>query len=90
MLHAVQIRAARALLDWRQEDLAGAAKVGIATIRRIERHPGPAKGYFSTVSRIQQALERAGIRFIDSGAEGGIGVRLEHAKSQRKVQRPGK
>ena len=76
MLHAAQIRAARALLDWRQDDLAGAAKVGIATIRRIERLPGPAKGYFSTVSRIQQALERAGVRFLDPDGSDGIGVRL--------------
>ena len=36
MLHASQIRAARALLGWSQEQLADAADIGVATIRRIE------------------------------------------------------
>ena len=44
MLFAAQIRAARALLDWRQDDLARAADVGITTIRRIEAQPGPVMG----------------------------------------------
>src|SRR5262249_50787970 len=61
MLFAAQIRAARALLDWRQDDLARAAKVGITTVRRIEAQPGPVMGYVSTVLRIQATLEKAGI-----------------------------
>jgi transcriptional regulator with XRE-family HTH domain len=76
MLQAAQIRAARALLAWRQEDLAKAAKVGLATIARIEQGQGAAQGNVSTIIRIQDALERAGIRFIASEPGGGIGVRL--------------
>jgi transcriptional regulator with XRE-family HTH domain len=76
MLHSAQIRAARALLDWRQEQLAKASGVGAATIQRIERSDGPVGGYVSTVTRIQSALEKAGIRFLDKDSEGGIGVRL--------------
>src|SRR5450759_871303 len=76
MLHAVQIRAARALLGWRQEQLAKASGVGAATIQRIERSVGPVGGYVSTLTRIQSALEKAGIRFLDKDSEGGIGVRL--------------
>jgi hypothetical protein len=30
--------------------------------------------------KIQQAFERAGIRFIDNDASGGIGVRLDSAR----------
>ena len=45
MLQAGQIRAARALLAWRQEDLAKAAKIGLATIARIEQREGPAQGH---------------------------------------------
>jgi transcriptional regulator with XRE-family HTH domain len=76
MLHAAQIRAARALLGWRQEHLAKASGVGAATIQRIERSVGAVGGYVSTVTRIQLALEKAGIRFLDNDAAGGIGVRL--------------
>ena len=80
MLQAAQIRAARALLGWKQDDLAKAAKIGIATIRRIEGQEGPMMGYVSTLMRIQSAFEEAGIRFLDNDAEGGIGVRLRKQK----------
>src|SRR6266540_2941714 len=80
MLFAAQIRAARALLDWRQDDLARAADVGITTIRRIEAQAGPVMGYVSTVLRIQAALEKAGIQFTEGDASGGIGVRLMKKK----------
>ena len=76
MLFAAQIRAARALLDWRQDDLARAAEVGITTIRRIEAQPGPIMGYVSTVLRLQEALEKAGIQFTEEDEAGGIGVTL--------------
>ena len=61
MLEPAQIRAARALLGWRQEDLAKASNVGTATIQRIEKSEGPITGYVSTVMRIQTALEHAGV-----------------------------
>ena len=76
MLQAAQIRAARALLGWRQEDLARASKVGLATIARIEQGEGMVQGNFSTIIKIQQALEREGISFTGN-EDGGIGVRLE-------------
>ncbi len=75
MLQSAQIRAARAMLSWRQEDLAKAAKTGLATIARIEQQDGPAQGHVATMIRIQGALERAGIRFIEEDG-GGHGVRL--------------
>jgi transcriptional regulator with XRE-family HTH domain len=77
MLEAAQVRAARALLGWRQEELAKASGVGIATIQRLENSRGPLSGYVSTVMRIQTALEQAGVRFLhDEPGEAGIGVRL--------------
>lgn len=75
MIQAAQIRAGRALLGWRQQDLAKAAKAGLATVARIEQREGPAQGHTSTIIRIQEALERAGVRFTDDEA-GGFGVRL--------------
>ena len=80
-MQAAQIRAARALLGWRQEDLAKAAKVGLATIARIEQGEGMVQGNFSTITKIQRALEREGISFF-AEPRGGFGVRL-----QKKPQR---
>ena len=80
MLHAEQIRAARALLGWRQDDLAKAANVAPATIYRLEKGEGPLMGYVSTLMRIQSAFENAGVRFLDNDAGGGIGVRLAAPK----------
>lgn len=64
------------MLGWRQEDLAKAAKTGLATIARIEQHEGPAPGNVSTIIRIQEALERAGVFFLDDDGNG-FGVRLK-------------
>ncbi|MCR6644920.1 MAG: helix-turn-helix domain-containing protein [Terricaulis sp.] len=36
MITAGQIRAARGLLDWSQQDLAGATKLSVQTIKRME------------------------------------------------------
>ena len=63
-------------MGWNQSDLAKAAKVNVATIRRIEGKAGPVMGYVSTLIRIQSAFEQAGIRFLNKDSEGGIGVRL--------------
>ena len=82
MLQSAQIRAARALLGWRQEDLAKACKTGLATIARIEQREGPAQGHTSTIFRIQAALQRAGIRFIEDEV-GGYGVQLSQKKRKR-------
>ena len=76
MRYSAQIRAARALLGWSQSKLAGAAGIGLATLQRIEQNEGIVKGNFSTVLKIQKALEQAGIRFTDDEATG-IGVRLQ-------------
>ena len=84
MLQAAQIRAARALLGWRQEDLAKASKVGLATIARIEQGEGMVQGNFSTIMKIQHALENEGISFF-ADPEGGIGVKLEKKSQPRLV-----
>ena len=83
MLHAAQIRAARALLGWSQGELARRAGVGSATLQRIEQGTGVVRGNFSTVMKIQGALTDAGIRFIDSDLVEGIGVRLTKPEPDR-------
>ena len=83
MLEPAQIRAARALLGWRQEDLSKAAEVGTATIQRIEKSDHPVTGYVSTLVRIQAAFEQAGILFLDEDEAGGFGVRMAKKKRRR-------
>jgi transcriptional regulator with XRE-family HTH domain len=83
MLEPAQIRAARALLGWRQEDLSKAAGVGTATIQRIEKSEQPISGYVSTLVRIRAAFEQAGILFTDEDETGGFGVRMAKYKRRR-------
>jgi transcriptional regulator with XRE-family HTH domain len=74
MITPSQCRAARALLDWSQLDLAKQSRVGVVTIRQLEagvHDPRPA-----TLQVVRQALERAGVEFIDENG-GGAGVRLK-------------
>lgn len=61
-----QVRAARALLAWSQQDLAKSASVAVSTIADFERkHRKPVP---NNIEAIRGALERAGIRFPPGGA----------------------
>jgi predicted transcriptional regulator len=71
-----QIKAARALLSWSQEQLAEAAGVSTPTIKRLEARDGPIGGRTNTAAKIRTALEDAGVRFIGENG-GGLGVRLK-------------
>jgi predicted transcriptional regulator len=75
MRYSAQIRAARALLAMRQDQLAKAAKIGLATLQRIEQTDGLVQANFSTVLKIQGALEKAGIEFTDE--DNFVGVRVD-------------
>ena len=66
-------------MGWSQTELARTAGVGLATLQRIEQNDGVVKGNFSTILKIQKALEQAGIVFTDGDA-GEIGVRLQMDK----------
>ena len=74
-----QIKAARALLAWSQEELAAASGVSIPTIKRLEAGDGPIGGRSETASKIRAALQRAGVDFID---DGGSGVRLRSSSKR--------
>jgi len=82
MLRSAQIRAARALLGWRQEDLSKASGVGTATIYRIEKIDEAITNYASTLIRIQAAFEQAGIAFIENDDIGGYGLRFSKRKKR--------
>jgi transcriptional regulator with XRE-family HTH domain len=77
-----QVKAARALLGWSQEELASAAAVSIPTIKRLEAADGPLGGRGETVDKIRTALQVAGVEFIDENG-GGPGVRLRKGSKKR-------
>ena len=68
-----QCKAARALLGWSQSDLAVASKVGKQTLADFER--GARTPYDRTLRDIREALEEAGVEFIEENG-GGVGVRF--------------
>lgn len=70
-----QIRAARSLIRMTGPDLAKAAGVGLATIRRCEAVDGVPGATAANLAAIRRALEAAGVEFIPQNG-GGPGVRL--------------
>lgn len=78
-----QIKAARALADFNQEQLADRAGVSVNTIRNMESRGGAdLVSNFETVTKVQRALEAAGVQFIPENG-GGAGVRLSKPASAR-------
>ena len=74
MITGRQLRAARALIGWEQIELASRSGVAIGTIRRMESFSGPIGSRTSTLSQVQETLEKAGILFLNDGSPG---VRLQ-------------
>ena len=76
MITAPQIRAARALLGWRQADLADASGISEVAIKNIERGQTDPKA--TTLTAIQNAFHKAGVIFLDPNdiRDGGHGVRF--------------
>jgi transcriptional regulator with XRE-family HTH domain len=73
---AGQIRAARALLNWSQNDLVKRSGLSLTTVRRMEDAGiGPGKSSADNVGKVQGVLEGAGIIFIASNGNG-PGVRM--------------
>ena len=76
MITPEQIRAARALLNWSQADLANACEVASQSIKNIER--GVTDPRLSTAMAIKSSLEKAGVQFLEGGAvAAGHGVAIK-------------
>lgn len=79
MITAGQIRAARAILGIDQRNLAELAGLSLPTIQRMEVSEGIVRGNIDSLTKLVEALDRAGIILIGEGAAsggGGRGVRL--------------
>lgn len=73
IITARQVRAARALLGWSQQELADRAIVSANAVMRLER--GKVDTRMSTLTAVHRALVRGGIEFIPADQKG-EGVRL--------------
>jgi transcriptional regulator with XRE-family HTH domain len=73
-----QIRAARALVGWSQEEVAIAAGLSIPTVKRAEADVGIRVSEDAVIA-IASALKKAGVEFIEENG-GGAGVRLRKAQ----------
>ena len=63
MISSRQIKAARALLNWKGQDLADKSGVGVATLRRYETQDGIPNANKFVIKAIKTCLEEAGIIF---------------------------
>jgi hypothetical protein len=83
LLNSDQIRAARALLRWSAEDLSRHSSVSLRTIRRAEIADVHSTMTTTNNLAIRQALESAGVEFIDENG-GGPGVRLRERRPKKR------
>jgi transcriptional regulator with XRE-family HTH domain len=82
MITASQCRAARGLLDWTQQQLADAARIGVATVRLFESEAAETR--HATLAVVKRAFELAGIEFIDENG-GGPGLGLKKRQQKKKT-----
>ncbi len=80
MITSSQMRAARAMLGIDQKQLADLAGVSVPTIQRMEASDGNVRGVISTLTKVVEALDGAGVELIGEGMPSvgsGRGVRLK-------------
>jgi transcriptional regulator with XRE-family HTH domain len=79
MITSGQMRAARALLQIDQRQLAEISGLSLPTIQRMEASDGVIRGNIDSLEKLVRALAAAGIELIGEGvvsSGGGRGVRL--------------
>ena len=89
MITANQLRAARALLNIDQRQMAGLADLSVPTIQRMEASDGVIRANVDSLMKLVSALEDAGIELINPGvvsSAGGRGVRLREHVAKPKMK----
>ena len=82
MITAAQVRAARALLNLDQRELAERSGLSLPTIQRMEASDGVVRGNVTSLMKLVDALAELDIELIGDNAtssSGGRGVRLKRA-----------
>jgi transcriptional regulator with XRE-family HTH domain len=92
MITANQLRAARALLNIDQRQMAELSELSVPTIQRMEASDGVVRGNVDSLMKLVSALDRAGIELINPGGPsttGGRGVRFrEHVATPKAARSP--
>jgi transcriptional regulator with XRE-family HTH domain len=86
MITASQLRAARALANIDQRQLAELAGLSLPTIQRMEASDGVIRGNVDSLTKLIAALDAVGIELIGENAVsqgGGRGVRLKAMMTYR-------
>ena len=86
MITAPQLRAARALADVDQRQLAELAGLSLPTIQRMEASDGVIRGNVDSLMKLIAALDAVGIELIGENVVsqgGGRGVRLKEVAALR-------
>ena len=89
MITANQLRAARALLNIDQRQMAGLASLSVPTIQRMEASDGVIRANVDSLMKLVSALENMGIELINPGVAspvGGRGVRLREHVTKPKMK----
>lgn len=81
MLTPAQVRAARALLRWSQSDLSERSGVHVNPIKAFESERSAP--VWTTLSKLERALKKAGVEFIDDSDGKGAGVRFREPDSAK-------
>ncbi len=79
LITSSQMRAARALLGIDQKTLAELSGVSLPTVQRMEASGGVVRGVIDSLTKVVDALNRAGVELIGDNARsesGGRGVRF--------------
>jgi predicted transcriptional regulator len=73
---AKHLKSARIWLGWSQKDLVEKSGVSLPTIQRMEAtKEGSVRGNYQSVTKVESAMEAAGIQLIDD--ERGMGVVID-------------
>src|SRR3954470_2817143 len=89
MITANQLRAARAILNIDQRQMAVLADLSVRTIQRLEASDGVVRGNVDSLMKLVSALDNAGIELINPGvlsSTGGRGVRLRENVAKPKIK----
>ena len=70
VITAAQVKAARAMLGIDQKTLAEMAGVSLPTIQRMEASDGNVRGNVDTLTKVIEALNRAGVELLNVGGRG--------------------